>query len=222
MKKAIIFPLDGENSYINACQLIGAITIVWNDAHEQVFKLFWYFSGMSKDQAEAVFFSLRADSSQRDITKSIIRKHPNHPEEHKAHAIKWITTLDKKSGERNAATHTMWDSKGFMEGKIIPSKEVSAEYLNRNLSDDNSSKFGKLLNSLHEVALELHKAAAIFEILKAESVEEVQRIGPEKFIERFGALPRYVELLDSHDSGIVSAPLKETPPLQLLSPEAKK
>ncbi|MDA8390886.1 MAG: hypothetical protein M0Z76_09200 [Gammaproteobacteria bacterium] len=190
---ALMFPLSGTNSYMAACNLLGSITIIWNDAHEQVFKLFWYFSGMSKEQAEAVFFSLRADSAQRDIAKAVIEKHPDYPNEHKEHALDWIRNLSKKSGERNAITHTMWDANSLLEGKMDPTPEISKEYLSRHLSDDNKQLFGALLNSLYEITLELNKATAIFEILNAETVEEVQRLGPEKFLRRFRGVPRYVK-----------------------------
>lgn len=190
---ALLFPLSGPNSYMAACNLLGSITIVWNDAHEQVFKLFWYFSGMSKAQAEAVFFSLRADSAQRDIAKAVIEKHPSYPDEHKQHALDWLRKLGKKSSERNAITHTMWDADSFLEGKMNPTSEVNKEYLSRHLSDNNQQLFGDLLNSLYEITLELNKAIAIFEILKAETVEEVQRLGAEKFLRRFRGVPRYIK-----------------------------
>ncbi len=190
---ALLFPFSGANSYMAACTLLGSITIVWNDAHEQVFKLFWYFSGMPKPQAEAVFFSLRADSSQRDITKAVIKKHQSYPDEHKQHALDWLKKLDKRASERNAITHTMWDADSFLEGKISPTSEVNKEYLSRHLSDNNQQLFGDLLNSLYEITLELNKAIAIFEILKAETVEEVQRLGPEKFLRRFRGIPRYIK-----------------------------
>ena len=189
----LVYPLSGNNSYMPACMLIGAITIVWNDAHEQVFRNFWYFSGLSKKQAEEAFFSLRSDYAQRKKTMAAIEKYQPYPAEHKEHAIKWIDKLSEKSAERNAVTHTMWDSNGFLDGKMIPSSEINNEYLTRYLSEDNQKLFGHLLNSLYEITLELNKATAIFEILHAESVEEVQRLGPEKFLKRFRGLPRYIE-----------------------------
>ncbi|MBU2720288.1 hypothetical protein HF563_13100 [Acidithiobacillus ferridurans] len=190
---ALVYPLSGSNSYMPACMLIGAITIVWNDAHEQVFRNFWYFSGLPKKQAEETFFSLRSDYVQRKRTLAAIEKYQPYPSEDKEHARKWIEKLSEKSIERNAVTHTMWDSNGFLEGKMIPSSEINNEYLTRYLSEDNQKLFGCLLNSLYVITLELNKATAIFEIHHAKSVEEVQRLGPEKFLKRFRGLPRYVE-----------------------------
>lgn len=178
---------------MQACTLVGAITIVWNDAHEQVFRLFWYFSGMPKEQAEAVFFALKSDSAQRDVTEAVIERHPSYPSEHKQHALEWIKKLGKKSSERNAATHTMWSADSFLEGKMSPSADISKEYFHRRLGDNNTKLFGDLLNALYEITLELNKATAIFEILNSKSVEEVQRLGPEKFLRRFRGVPRYVE-----------------------------
>jgi len=88
--------------------LIGRVVISWNEVHWAVYALFLELSGMDPDRAKDVFFSIRNDSSQRDMTltagKTALVAHPTVWESFRT----TINALDKLAGERNAAIHTMW------------------------------------------------------------------------------------------------------------------
>lgn len=197
---AIVFPLTGgKNMYAPLCYLIGAITIASNAAYEQLFRLFWMASGLSKEAAEAIFFSIKSDSGQRNITRSIISCSKKVQENHKVNALEWIEFLEKKSSERNAAIHTMWDGQELMDGKVLSSSKISKEYHHKKLSNNVVNQFGSLINELFRATLELSKAAKIFEILKTESIEDVKKINGDDFLEQHSQVPRFAEInnLDS-------------------------
>jgi len=180
--------------YSSMCYLIGAVTIAWNAAHEQLFRLFWMASGLPKEAAEAIFFSIKSDSGQREITRSIILCSEKVPQEHKSYALEWIDFMGKKSGERNAAIHTMWDGQGLIDGKTVSSMEISEKYTNKKLSKNAVNQFGSLINELFRATLELSKAAKIFEICKAETIEDVKKINADGFLEQHSQVPRFAEI----------------------------
>lgn len=93
----------------NQSLIIGAVTIAWNEACEAVFLLFWLLSGMQKDMAEAIFFSLRSDAAQRDVSRAVCTHTTAIPDEWKQLALEGLQRLDRLAGNRNAAIHTMWD-----------------------------------------------------------------------------------------------------------------
>lgn len=53
-------------------RLVGDIAVTYNKCQGYVFRIFWSLNGMTRDKAKAVFFSVRSDSSQRDMTKALI------------------------------------------------------------------------------------------------------------------------------------------------------
>lgn len=142
-------------AHIPVAVLIGAVTIAWNEAQETVFRLFHQLSGMPKPMAEAVFFSLRSDAGQRDIARAVCRECVGMAEEWRSEVISLITDLDRKSGERNAAIHTMWDSEGLYKGKIQPSQFIDPSYHNRTLKPDIVEQFKALLPEIMLINLKL-------------------------------------------------------------------
>lgn len=93
---------------------IGNITVRWNFAQYEVLDLFAHFTGLAPKMAEAVFFALKADSSQRDITIAAAaefdKADPSSPDGPRLgrRAITALKGLGKFAGERNAAVHTAW------------------------------------------------------------------------------------------------------------------
>lgn len=144
--------------------LIGAITMAWNDAHETVFRLFHHLSGMPKPMAEGVFFSLNSDRAQRDITRAVARATTAIAEEWKVEAIRLLGQLDQKSGERNAAIHTMWDDAALSKGEIAPSSEISPLYHNKNLKPDVVKQFKDLIREIMIIGLGLLKIHQVWEL----------------------------------------------------------
>lgn len=179
--------------YAPMCYLIGAITIASNAAYEQLFRLFWMASGLPKEAAEAVFFSIKSDSGQRDITRNIVSCSEKVQQDHKSHALEWIRFLEEKSGERNAAIHTMWDGQELIDGKAVSSSEISKKYHHKKLGTNVVNQFGSLINQLYRATLELSKAAKIFEILNAKSVEDVKKIDGDDFLKQHSQVPRFAE-----------------------------
>jgi hypothetical protein len=52
-------------------ELIGRVSMAWNSIQYVIFLLFTKLSGLPADKAEAVFFTLKADTAQRDITAKV-------------------------------------------------------------------------------------------------------------------------------------------------------
>ena len=50
--------------------LVGEINVEWNEAHSWVFGIFSALLG-DHERAKAIFFALRIDSAQRDITTAL-------------------------------------------------------------------------------------------------------------------------------------------------------
>jgi len=96
-----------EKELVHA-ELIGRVVIAWNEVQWMVYRLFVVFSGMSEDQAKDVFFSLRSDSTQRDLTlaagKSALAKSPTLWNKFRI----TMCAIGTLASERNAAIHTMW------------------------------------------------------------------------------------------------------------------
>ena len=70
-------PLDLMNEHAT---LIGSVVIAYNKIHWVISVLFVAFSGMPAEEARDVFFALKSDRLQRDITlaagKTALAEHP--------------------------------------------------------------------------------------------------------------------------------------------------
>jgi hypothetical protein len=91
-----------------ALRAIGRVAAGWVDVNYLIYLLFVDFSGMPSEQAKDVFFALKADYAQRDITlaagQAALAKHPDLWESFR----RLIKEIGGLAGERNAAVHTMW------------------------------------------------------------------------------------------------------------------
>lgn len=94
--------------FIGHAPLIGRVTIAWNQAHYFIFQVFLALHPRPEPEfAETIFFALKSDRAQRDLTLAAARtmiKHPPLLKETTA-AIDRFTGL---AGRRNAVTHAMW------------------------------------------------------------------------------------------------------------------
>lgn len=132
---------------------IGRANMVWNDVHMEIFLLFKELSGMNFHNAEAVFFSIRTDSAQRDMTlalaKSALWNQPSQFDQIKS----TINLVGKLASERNAAIHMAWI---VNDGSDRPSP-----YLRVNphpgLKDDAIAQFDALESALIDIFLKLSK-----------------------------------------------------------------
>jgi hypothetical protein len=150
---------SSAKSYGDHAALICRVTIKWNTVQMMVYLLFRQLCKLPSDQAQAIFFGLKADSAQRDITRDLaaVVLAP-----HKALADRTktaISNLDRLAGERNAAVHTMWAVMS-LEGDVTP---VPGLRHHGKLEKDFTSQFQRLerdLSTLLEQFLELRNDIA--------------------------------------------------------------
>ena len=62
-----------EKIYDDLAKSIGRASMVWNDVQSEVFFLFKKLSKMDLSSAEAVFFAVKADASQREMTAALAK-----------------------------------------------------------------------------------------------------------------------------------------------------
>lgn len=100
--------LGPRAAYTEHATTIGTVTICWNGVQESLFRLFLILSNLPFRTAEAIFFSVRSDSSQRDIVLSVARTElQDYPDLWQA-TKSLLKCIGELAGERNAAIHTMW------------------------------------------------------------------------------------------------------------------
>ena len=126
--------------------LLGRVAIAWGDCHSAVYAIFLLLSGLPSDCADAIFFTLKADTAQRDITRALaiarLREHPK-LEKRVADFIKGLNTL---AGERNAAIHTSWAMR-HPDMAITPDPFMRAH---SKLEQDIEAQFTRLGEQLEE------------------------------------------------------------------------
>ena len=139
-------------------ELIGRVVISWNEVQWMVYRLFVTFSAMPPQQAQDVFFSLRSDASQRDLTlaagKSALATHPKLWQKFRT-AMCDIGTL---AGERNAAIHTMWGFNFYeaLAGASLLSFGPMADTTpHKSLKDDFTAQCNELRDELNKHFLTL-------------------------------------------------------------------
>jgi len=88
---------------------IGMVTIKYNEAQAAVLVIFVLLSDLNRDVARTLFFSVKSDAGQRDMTIALANTKlaETHPEDRR-NVVAAIENLSSLSGERNAAIHTMW------------------------------------------------------------------------------------------------------------------
>ncbi len=128
-------------------RILGQCTLAWTACHTEVFLMFVLVTKMDTEVARSVFFALRADNSQRDITLAAIRS-CKAKAKIKAAAEKLFDTLRKNSNERNAAIHQMWSR--THDGIIIPHPDVPV-HDGLKTPDDYANAFGQLHLRLHNL-----------------------------------------------------------------------
>lgn len=110
--------------------LIGQVNISWTMCQLLVFLLFYQLSGMTWENARAVFFALRADVQQREITVALASERLTGSRSPRKRVVAAISRLNELANERNAATHTMWsigDDGFFPASNIIHNKALDLD-----------------------------------------------------------------------------------------------
>jgi hypothetical protein len=134
---------------------IGRITMSWGDIHFALFQLFTTATGMPKEAAEAIFFSLRTDAAQRDITAAACRT--AFPEDLYGRINNAIKRVGGLAGERNVAIHAMWATH-YPSGQVTPSPWVHGPFLLK--KDDFDNQFAELQETLKNLFRELLRLQA--------------------------------------------------------------
>lgn len=87
---------------------IGQATVSMNSTQMLIYHIFQEISGLDHAIAAAIFFSLKADSAQRDVAKAVAEAAFSSEVELKNRVIALIDRAGKLSGDRNAAVHSFW------------------------------------------------------------------------------------------------------------------
>lgn len=140
---------DLEEQYAAHAALVGHVTLAWSNIHSQVFRIFALLCGLNGRRSEAVFFALKSDASQREITLAVINESLSEPLRKKGAVI--FGRINGLAGERNLAAHTMWATL-MPAGKIIPDPSVRKP---PRLKDDFEQQFQSLIGKLRELFREL-------------------------------------------------------------------
>jgi hypothetical protein len=157
-----------EEYYNEHAALLGHVTLAWNDCHYMVFLIFHTLSGLSWEQASAIFLALKNDQHRRDITLELMKEILKNDQQLKALGTRLLGQLGSLAGERNAATHTMWvtvmpDRQFFPEAepeiqphRHLPSKNLKADFRFQfsNLTTNLRNLFRQLLD--YEAAVYTH------------------------------------------------------------------
>lgn len=139
-------------------KLIGNVAIEWNTAQYALYNLFETLTGSKS--AWSIFWGLRSDSTQRDITISAAKSWLNMDKNGLGpEVIRIVGELGKLAGERNAALHMPWGiAMDDWEGKplnewgghrMVPLKESTV------LREDVEIQFEELGTKIQAVTNEL-------------------------------------------------------------------
>jgi hypothetical protein len=143
-------------------ELIGRVAMAWNSVQYMIFLLFTRLSGLSPSKAEAIFFALKADAAQRDITSELaavaLKARP--PLLARCNTI--LRDIGKRAGERNAATHTIWEVGAA--GAITPTQGVR---VHTKLRADFTVQFRELESALRQHYADLVALQATFPLRRA-------------------------------------------------------
>ena len=140
---------DFEKSYDAHAALVGHVTLAWSNVHYLVFEIFRMLAGMEDRCAGAVFFALKSDASQRDITLALIKERVSDETQRKAGSL--FGRISGLAGERNLAAHTMWVEK-MPDGKIVPNPSIRHP---PQLREDFKAQFENLAERLRDLFREL-------------------------------------------------------------------
>lgn len=138
-------------------RLIGQVTIAWNDVHHLVYLTFEQLSGLSEEMAESLFFSLRSDAGQRDLTMAAARVALQADPERLKALTTIINGVGKLAAIRNEAIHTAW-AVDFLFSGTGKVKLGGVSKLRKSKANDTefTARFEKLRGDLLEAYKALH------------------------------------------------------------------
>lgn len=101
-------------------QLVGDINVAWNDAHLSVYAIFAELVGDSK-KAKAMFFALRTDAAQRDITTALapVALGGEKLRRIRKEVLDFMKHLNQLASKRNDAIHSLWSIYGRTNDPVV-------------------------------------------------------------------------------------------------------
>ena len=87
---------------------IGHLTFLWNDVHFFVYTIFVRLMGGDYARSDTIFFGLRNDNSQRQITDKLAKTVLASNEDISKKITSFLSLLGHLAGRRNAFIHAMW------------------------------------------------------------------------------------------------------------------
>jgi hypothetical protein len=94
---------------------IGKITLAWNDLHLFIFAIFWRLNSNNAMRSSAIFFSVQADRTQRNMTGALVKLELEQVPELRDATIDILNEIGKTAGRRNDIVHAMWDFESDFE-----------------------------------------------------------------------------------------------------------
>lgn len=156
-----------EEDYDELALLVGRATIAWSLVQSTVYLLFIMMLGRSHEEAAALFFSIKTDTGQRDMTLALaearLKTAPDLIQRYRA-AFARVGAL---AGERNAAIHTLW----LVQGETVTPNPLATHHKRLNV-EKHREQFARLRESIREVQAEV---AALFPLTAAEVSERAMR-----------------------------------------------
>jgi hypothetical protein len=142
-------PKDEVDPIAAHAELIGRVTIAWNDLHRVIGQLFEEFS--ESEAAKQRYWAVRSDAGQRNLAfaagMAALRLLP----ELRQRFETTMKEIDALAGDRNAALHTYW-TRTFPDREIGPHEQVPKQ---GRLRDDFAAQFTELVSKLSRYQTEL-------------------------------------------------------------------
>ncbi len=82
--------------------------MAWTDVQLLVFLIFWRLMSSEVDKSEAIFFALRSDHAQRQVTKQLARVLLSRWPDTVERVVAAINKAGGAAGSRNAVIHALW------------------------------------------------------------------------------------------------------------------
>lgn len=120
--------------------------MAWNEVQYTIYGLFEIVSDLGPNSAKAAFFSLKADTAQREMVQALFASEFQGRPDLVTRLNKALAAVGKMSGERNAAIHTAW-SYWVSERKMGP---AMAWVSHKSLRGDPVAQFGDLIRRIDE------------------------------------------------------------------------
>lgn len=115
----------GEKEWRDHAELVGSVTLAWNQTVHQLLRVFTHLTGIESPLAEAIFFAPQSDSSQRRLIKRVAEV-VGLADKDRAALADILKQIDKVSSGRNLAAHiifglTAFDPEtGSWGAKVVP------------------------------------------------------------------------------------------------------